>query len=200
MIFEAAKAICNLPGVEAADLNPAITVLQLLLSSPKPALRFTAMRVLSDVAQRHPISVAKCNDDMEGLVSDNNRSIATLAITTLLKTGTEGSIDRLMKQISQFMSEIGDEFKIVVVKAVRDMCIKYPQKHRVMVNFLATFLREEGGFDFKKSIVDSVLEIMTAIPETKETSLMHLCEFIEDYEFDELIILVNEPRGAPVAV
>lgn len=31
--------MCNLPGIEAADLNPAITVLQLLLSSPKPALR-----------------------------------------------------------------------------------------------------------------------------------------------------------------
>lgn len=190
VIFEAAKAMCNLPGVEANDLNPAITVLQLLLSSPKPALRFTAMRVLSEVAGRHPISVSKCNDDMESLVGDNNRSIATLAITTLLKTGNESSIDRLMKQISSFMSEIGDEFKIVVVKAVRDMCVKYPGKHRVMVNFLATFLREEGGFEFKKAIVDSVLEIMKAIPETKESSLMHLCEFIEDYEYDELIIRV----------
>lgn len=190
VIFEAAKAICNLPGVEANDLNPAITVLQLLLSSTKPALRFTAMRVLSEVAGRHPISVAKCNDDMESLVGDNNRSIATLAITTLLKTGNEASIDRLMKQISSFMSEIGDEFKVVVVKAVRDMCVKYPGKHRVMVNFLATFLREEGGFEFKKAIVDSILEIMKAIPETKESSLMHLCEFIEDYEFDELIIRV----------
>ena len=77
---------------------------------------------------RKPISVARCNDDMEGLVSDSNRSIATLAITTLLKTGNENSIDRLMKQISSFMSEIGDEFKIVVVKAIRELCIKYPQK------------------------------------------------------------------------
>ncbi|CAM9268477.1 unnamed protein product [Ectocarpus fasciculatus] len=190
VIFEAAKAMCDLPGVDANDLNPAITVLQLLLSSPKPALRFTAMRVLSEVAGRHPISVSKCNDDMENLVGDNNRSIATLAITTLLKTGNESSIDRLMKQISSFMSEIGDEFKIVVVRAVKDMCIRYPQKHRVMVNFLATFLREEGGFESKRAIVDSIYDIMRAIPETKDSSLMHLCEFIEDSEFDELIIRV----------
>jgi coatomer protein complex subunit gamma len=87
---------------------------------------------------------------MESLVSDSNRSIATLAITTLLKTGTETSIERLMKQIQSFMSEIGDEFKIVVVTAIRELCIKYPKKHRVMVGFLATFLREEGGYDFKK--------------------------------------------------
>jgi coatomer protein complex subunit gamma len=127
---------------------------------------------------------------MESLVGDSNRSIATLAITTLLKTGNEGSIDRLMKQISTFMSEIGDEFKIVVVKAIRELCMKYPAKHRVMVGFLSTFLREEGGYDFKKSIVDSIVDLMSAIPETKETSLLHLCEFIEDCEFSELIVQV----------
>jgi len=43
---------------------------------------------------------------MESMISDQNRSIATLAITTLLKTGKESSIDRLMKQISTFMTDI----------------------------------------------------------------------------------------------
>lgn len=195
VIFEAAKAICALPGVEKNDISPAITVLQLFLSSPKPALRFAAMRTLSEVAVNHPISVSKCNEDMENLVSDSNRSIATLALTTLLKTGTEGSIERLMKQISAFMAEIGDEFKIVVVKAIRELCIKYPKKHRLMVGFLATFLREEGGYEFKKSIVDSIVEMMTTIPETKETSLLHLCEFIEDCEFSELIVQIMHVIG-----
>ena len=35
------------------------------------------------------------------------------------QTGSESSVDRLMKQISSFMSEISDEFKIVVVQAIR---------------------------------------------------------------------------------
>ena len=56
---------------------------------------------------------------MENLITDSNRSIATLAITTLLKTGNEASIDRLMKQITSFLSEISDEFKIVVVDAIQ---------------------------------------------------------------------------------
>ena len=81
------------------------------------------MRTLSEIAVKKPISVARCNDDMESLVSDSNRSIATLAITTLLKTGNENSIDRLMKQISTFMTEISDEFKIVVVKAILELCV-----------------------------------------------------------------------------
>lgn len=64
----------------------------------------------------HPSAIVSCNLDLENLISDSNRSIATLAITTLLKIGAESSVDRLMKQISSFVNEISDEFKIVVVQ------------------------------------------------------------------------------------
>lgn len=66
----------------------------------------------------HPAVVTACNMDLENLITDSNRSIATLAITTLLKTGAESSVERLMKQIATFVSEISDEFKIVVVQVV----------------------------------------------------------------------------------
>ena len=73
---------------------------------------------------KHPAAVTACNLDLENLITDVNRSIATLAITTLLKTGSETSVDRLMKQISTFMSEISDEFKIVVVQAIRSASLQ----------------------------------------------------------------------------
>ena len=95
------------------------------------------------VASKYPSSVTMCNLDLEHLISDSNRSIATLAITTLLKTGNEGSIERLMKQIQSFMSEIPDEFKIIVVKAIQSLCIKFPNKHDIMINLCSTMLREE---------------------------------------------------------
>eukprot|EP00512_Aurantiochytrium_limacinum_P004656 CAMPEP_0171500616 /NCGR_PEP_ID=MMETSP0958-20121227/9084_1 /TAXON_ID=87120 /ORGANISM="Aurantiochytrium limacinum, Strain ATCCMYA-1381" /LENGTH=900 /DNA_ID=CAMNT_0012035305 /DNA_START=306 /DNA_END=3005 /DNA_ORIENTATION=- len=186
VIYEAARAMCRLPEAAPRDIMPAITVLQLFLSSPKPSLRFAAVRTLNEVAMKHPNVVTRCNEDMEGLIGDANKSIATLAITTLLKTGSEGSIEKLMKQIGGFMSDIGDEFKIVVVRAVRSLCLKYPAKQRVMLNFLSTILREEGGFEFKKVIVDSVLLLIEKIPQSKETGLFHLCEFIEDCEFTSL--------------
>ena len=34
---------------------------------------------------KHPAAVTACNLDLENLITDVNRSIATLAITTLLK-------------------------------------------------------------------------------------------------------------------
>lgn len=135
---------------------------------------------------------------METLISDSNRSIGTLAITTLLKTGDESSVDRLMKQvdthgrrlstylvmmmmmmilhrdqfipyiherdltppssslpllypqISTFMNDIADEFKILIVTSIKQLCLKFPQKQGILVGFLANFLREEGGFEYKK--------------------------------------------------
>ena len=50
-----------------------------------------------------------------------------------------------MKQISSFMSEISDEFKIVVVQAIRSLCLKFPRKHSIMMNFLSSMLRDEAS-------------------------------------------------------
>jgi hypothetical protein len=63
-------------------------VLQLFLSSPKPTMRFAAIRTLNKAAMTHAFAVASCNLDMENLITDQNRSISTLAITTLLKVRT----------------------------------------------------------------------------------------------------------------
>eukprot|EP01137_Pigoraptor_chileana_P009086 Opistho-2@56821 len=186
VVYEAARAICNLSSATARELTPAISVLQMFLSSPKPTLRFAAVRSLNKVALTRPLSVTSCNLDMENLITDANRSIATLAITTLLKTGSEGSIERLMKQISSFMSEISDEFKIVVVDAIRSLCLKFPSKQAVMMGFLSGVLRDEGGYEYKKAIVDTISGIIAEIPEAKETGLSHLSEFIEDCEYTNL--------------
>ncbi|CAG9530937.1 unnamed protein product [Cercopithifilaria johnstoni] len=182
VIYEAASAIVRLPRTTSSELSPAISVLQLFCSSPKPALRFAAVRTLNKVSVKHPQAVTSCNVDLEQLITDQNRSIATLAITTLLKTGAESSVERLMKQISTFVNEISDEFKVVVIEAIRSLCARYPRKHSTLMSFLATMLRDDGGFDYKKSIVDTIIAIIDENSDAKEAGLSHLCEFIEDCE------------------
>ncbi|KAF7041853.1 hypothetical protein CFC21_051585 [Triticum aestivum] len=194
VILEAARKITEM-DVTSRELAPAITVLQLFLSSSKPVLRFAAVRTLNKVAITRPLAVTNCNVDLESLMSDQNRSIATLAITTLLKTGNESSVDRLMKQITSFMSDISDEFKIVVIEAIRSLCLKFPLKYRSMMIFLSNSLREEGGFEYKKAIVDSIVTLIGVIPDAKEIGLLHLCEFIEDCEFTYLSSQVDTSSG-----
>ena len=196
VIYEAAHAIVNMKRTTSKELAPAVSVLQLFCSSPKPTLRFAAVRTLNKVAMTHPAAVTACNLDLENLITDSNRSIATLAITTLLKTGAESSVDRLMKQISSFVSEISDEFKIVVVQAIRSLCQKFPKKHGILLNFLSGMLRDEGGLDYKASIADTIITVIEENPEAKENGLAHLCEFIEDCEHTSLAVKILHLLGA----
>ncbi len=60
-------------------------MLQEFLSSPIPTQRFAAVRALNEVVTRFPYVVAPCRADLEHLITDANRTTATLAITALLK-------------------------------------------------------------------------------------------------------------------
>ncbi|KAI8907496.1 adaptin N terminal region-domain-containing protein [Powellomyces hirtus] len=195
VVYEAARAICNLRDVSSTELFPAVSALQLMLVNHKPTLRFAAIRTLNKLALTHPAAVFPCNLDMENLITDPNRSVATFAITTLLKTGNEASVDRLMKQITGFMNEISDEFKIIVIEAIRSLCLKFPAKQSLMLNFLSNVLRDEGGYEYKRAIVEAIFDIVHHIPESKEFALSHLCEFIEDCEFNKLAVRILHLLG-----
>ena len=47
-------------------------------------------------------------------------------------------------------------------------------------------LQLQGGFEYKRAIVDCIISIIEENSESKETGLSHLCEFIEDCEFTVL--------------
>lgn len=188
--FEAAKAICNMPDVTDAEATQAIHVLQSFLTSPRAVTKFAAIRILHAFASFKPQAVHSANPDIEALISNSNRSIATFAITTLLKTGNEASVDRLMKQISGFMTEITDEFKITIVEAIRTLCMKFPSKQAGMLTFLSGILRDEGGYEFKRAVVESMFDLIKFVPGSKEETLSHLCEFIEDCEFTKLAVRI----------
>ncbi|OCL13526.1 Coatomer, gamma subunit [Glonium stellatum] len=193
--FEAAKAICDMRDVTDAEVVQSIHVLQLFLTSPRAVTKFAALRILSQFASFKPDAVRSCNPDMETLITNSNRSIATFAITTLLKTGNESSVDRLMKQITGFMAEITDEFKVTIVEAVRTLALKFPAKQGGVLSFLSGILRDEGGYDFKKAVVEAIFDLIRFVPEAKEDSLATLCEFIEDCEFTKLAVRILHLLG-----
>lgn len=194
VVYEAAHAIINLRKSET-DLAQAVSVLQIFCGSNNAALRLAGARSLAKLTIKHPNVGAECSSDLENLITDPNRSIATLAVTTLLDTGTESSIDRLMTQISSFLSEISDDFKILVVGAISRLCSKYPRKHQALAAFLAGMLRDEGGVQYKSAISDALIALVEENPDAKETGLAHLCEFIEDCEYPTLTVRILHALG-----
>jgi len=187
VVFEAAKAICALKGVTAKEVSPAVLIIGMYLTSHKPVLRFGAIRQLNRVATTYPTVVASLNSDIEALTSDPNRSVATLAITTLLKTGTEFGIERLVRQLTVNLNDLNDEFKIVIVDAMRVLNVKFPSKYQVLIDFLFNALRETATGEFKHAVVETMVSIAQTNPAAKEPVLLRLAELIEDCEYVFLI-------------
>lgn len=55
----------------------------MFLTSVKPALKFGVMRTLSEVAAKYPMSILKCNSDMEVLISDPNRWVVVVVVARI---------------------------------------------------------------------------------------------------------------------
>lgn len=190
--YEAARGLC---AMEHHPPWAAVETLRDLLRSTVPTLRFAAVRTLADVVVRYPTLVSPCMGELEALVTDGNRSVATLAVTTLLKTSAEGSVDRLIKSLSGFMVDVNEDFKVVLVEAVQDLGLKFPHKYHTLLSFLNGVLRDEGGYRFKKAVVNSMLALQQSIPAAHELGLDFLAEFIEDCEFAELSVRILNRLG-----
>ena len=64
VIYEAASAIVRLPNISSGELASAINALQQFCSSPKPSLRFAAVRTLNQISINYPQAVISCNVDL----------------------------------------------------------------------------------------------------------------------------------------
>ena len=101
-----------------------------------------------------------------------------------IQTGSETSVERLMKQITSFMSEISDEFKTIVVEAIQSVCIKFPRKHHILMTFLSSMLREEGGMEYKRAIVNTIITIIEENQDVKEAGewVGHGCGLVRGHQ------------------
>ncbi|CAK9438403.1 uncharacterized protein LODBEIA_P26270 [Lodderomyces beijingensis] len=206
--LEACKSLINLQHLLSDEqYMQIITTLQKLLGVPRTATRFAAIRLINRISVKHPEKIIVVNIELESLINDSNRSVSTLAITTLLKTmgagtvenGATGgeSVDRLITKMTSLMDEITEDFKIVIIEAIENLALKFPSKHKKLVSFLTDLLRDDGSLELKTSIVDALFDLIKFLPNegAKQLILMNLCEFIEDCEFTELSVRILHLLG-----
>ncbi|KAI5953566.1 SEC21 [Candida jiufengensis] len=204
--LEACKALINLQLLLKDDqYMQIVTTLQKLLGVPRTATRFAAIRLINKISIKHPEKILVINLELESLINDSNRSISTLAITTLLKTmgagtidnGSGESVDRLITKMTSLMDEITEDFKIVIIEAIENLALKFPSKHKKLVSFLTDLLRDDGSLELKTAIVDALFDLIKFLPNegAKQLILMNLCEFIEDCEFTELSVRILHLLG-----
>jgi coatomer protein complex subunit gamma len=156
----------------------------------KPCITLAALKTLSHVAQTYPSLVARTNDDLQTLIADPNRLIGTLAMTTLLQTAAASSssvsssstgsqrqhtppaaLDRYLAKIALFVHKIEeDEYKVHIIASLRRLCLAHPSKHKEIVDLMGTFLRDEGGYAFKKYVVQAIVSMMQQLTASSTSS------------------------------
>lgn len=190
LVIEGANALCSQPMSEedASTLTKNLMTAMTSTRSGRGSIvgRYSIVQCLNSLAGRYPDQVAVANSQLETLMKDSNRSVATLAVATLLKTGRPDSMEGLLRKVSGMISDIPDEFRLSIAESIRSLCMQYPEKHAIFVHFLSNCLREEGTLTFKRAIVDSFFLVIQRIQGARELVLTHLCEFIEDCEFSVL--------------
>ncbi|QLQ80855.1 hypothetical protein HG537_0E02100 [Torulaspora globosa] len=199
--LETAKLITNFAThhsrlVSSELIASAITTLQSLLTVPRVSAKFAALRILNRISMVSPERIVVCNPELESLINDPNRNISTYAITTLLKTGTAKNIASLISTITKFIHDVSDDFKIIIIDAVRSLSLNFPNEWKTVLQFLIDVLKNgEGGFKFKNNVVEALIDLVTFIPQAKEMALENLCDFIEDCEFNEILVRILHLLG-----
>ncbi|GJD06972.1 Coatomer subunit gamma [Galdieria sulphuraria] len=182
VVCEAARAIISVPGISREEVKKTVTIVNSHLLRRSSVVRHAALRILNKATYLYPNQQWFDPFDFEDFLHDKNRAITTLAIATVLRGAREQTIEGFLKKIQSKFMELPDEFRVQIVEAVHSLVLKYPNSYYSLLNFLGSSLREEGGFDFKRAVVDAYFSLLNEIPQSKEICLTHLCEFIEDCE------------------
>lgn len=164
------------------DLKTSIEVLKHFLSSGEQVYIFSAMRQFSILAQILPSAINSMNKQVESLISHNSRGVSSLALLTLLQTGSADTIENLLAQASS----LSGEFKLDVSRAIKRLCITHPDKYKPVLKFFANNFREESSFVSKNEMAEATMFIVSEIPQAQEIGINNLCEFIEDCEYATL--------------
>ncbi len=122
--------------------------------------------------------------DLEILISSDNRFVASLAVSTLLQTCDEKSVEALLTQISSYLEDMGEDFVIEVVNCIRALVSRMPRKADAFVSFLSKLVSPPSNATdstrAKRACVEAIHAISKSQPKVARAAMLALAEFIED--------------------
>ncbi|KAF7679721.1 Coatomer subunit gamma [Astathelohania contejeani] len=195
IFIEAVRTLLKLDEEDVIPLLPlTIQSLKIMLKSPKKICRLAAMKQTNLLALKYPTKIASCNKEIEDLVADSNRALSYLAITTLLKTGTEETIDRLISQLPESLSDLSDNFKCVIIDTLQNLSLRYNTKENDFILFVNKALNEKGSLKFKRHVVKAMKEVLKR-GHMRDKILNILCLYIEDSQYYQLTMDILDILG-----
>lgn len=182
IFFEAAKALTVIRQELAAPMiEKTISVLRVYLSK-SPVEIFSAIKILNKLSVDFPNKVVKVNREIEDLVQSSSKTISMMAILTLLRTGTDATVKRLVSKIEPLMHTISDSYKIMAINAMETISKESKAEY---ISFLKNALIEKGDLKFKKFILKKLVKFLENEEYTSDI-IKFLCTYTEDPDFYQL--------------
>ena len=154
VIIEASKALTELSSIGIDYSTNIFGSLQNLLGKSKFIMKYAALKMINKIAYFKPDLVSNCKTDLETLVTHINKSVASMAISILLKICKEIEIEPLLARICTYLPDIGDEFRVDAIRSVKLLAKRCPNSCKYLVTFLKKCLRMYSNADFKREIIE----------------------------------------------
>ena len=197
VIIEASKVICEIAPNSLSHLESVYSIVQSMISAHKSIVKYSALRILKRIASTQLQLVSQCAAELEKLVTYGNKSVASMAISILLKIAKEKDVDGLLSTISQYLPEMADEFRVDAIQSVKHLIKRYPEINKLLISFLRKCLRLQSSQEFKKEVIESVVYIVQTADSSREEALYAIVDLIEDCQFEALVsrgleVMANE--------
>lgn len=90
----------ELPNLSNKELSPTLSTLIIFLLSASSVVKFGALKIINRFIS-NPIraTMLVSTSEIEAIMSDNNRSLSSLAISILLKVCKDENVEKLLNQI-----------------------------------------------------------------------------------------------------
>lgn len=197
--LESCRACISLKSLPNKIVQQILNIFKMQTNSYKSYVRYSAIRSLYDMINNHPylleIISKEMKDQIEFLTTDENTNICMYAVIISLKLSSENNIKKVLKMSSKLMKELSDEFRIEIVKQMAIIAIKFPEHCDTLLSTLDVCLRNEGGYEFKNAVVNSIVILLKKNPLVNKLALHSLCEFLEDCEYKNLSIKIIKHIG-----
>ncbi|KAK2198263.1 bifunctional Coatomer [Babesia duncani] len=174
------------------DIGSLMECLCGFLDSKDGIMQFAAMRIISEMAEYMPLVTSLLNSQIEALI--NNPLVSAYALVSLLHTGGDEAIDKLLDRASDLTVDL----KLQIARAITRKCVEYPHKHASILTFYANGFRDETGYEAKREMVEGTIRIVNEFPQATRMGLLNLCEFIEDCEYVNLCTRILHYLGDKV--
>lgn len=188
VIVEASKAVCEIAPNSPKHLESVYSLLQSMISAHKSIVKYSVLRIMKRIASTQLQLVSQCGPELEKLVTYANKSVASMAISIILKIAKEKDVEGLLGTISQYLPEMADEFRVDAIQSVKHLVKRYPGIHKLLISFLRKCLRLQSSLEFKKEVVESVTYIVQTVDGSREEALYAIADLVEDCQFESLVI------------